>query len=83
MKPTVECTAEDYSFMMTTNFESALHLSQLAHPLLKPSSSGSIVFISTMGTLRVYEGSAIYAASKGTTTLKPTVFASFESLFGC
>ncbi|KAM0940278.1 putative oxidoreductase [Dioscorea sansibarensis] len=63
-KPTVECTAEDYSFMMTTNFESALHLSQLAHPLLKLSSSGSIVFISTMGTLRVYEGSAIYAASK-------------------
>ncbi|XP_039135639.1 noroxomaritidine/norcraugsodine reductase-like [Dioscorea cayenensis subsp. rotundata] len=65
MKPTVECTAEDYSFMMTTNFESALHLSQLAHPLLKASASGSIVFISTIGTLLVYEGFALYAASKG------------------
>ncbi|KAH7667951.1 Short-chain dehydrogenase/reductase SDR protein [Dioscorea alata] len=72
-KPTVECTPEDYSFMMTTNFESALHLSQLAHPLMKASASGSasssasasIVFISTISTLRVYVGSAIYAASKG------------------
>ncbi|XP_039135634.1 noroxomaritidine/norcraugsodine reductase-like [Dioscorea cayenensis subsp. rotundata] len=64
-KPTVECTAEDYSLMMTTNFESALHLSQLAHPMLKTSVSGSIVFISTIGTHLVYEGLAIYSASKG------------------
>ncbi|KAM0948319.1 putative tropinone reductase I [Dioscorea sansibarensis] len=64
MKPTVECTAEDYSFIMTTNFESALHLSQLAHPLLKASASGSVVFISTIGTLLVYEGLGLYSASK-------------------
>ncbi|XP_039135640.1 tropinone reductase homolog At2g29170-like [Dioscorea cayenensis subsp. rotundata] len=64
-KPTVECTAVDYSFIMSTNFESALHLSQLAHPLMKASASGSIVFISTIGTLLVYVGCALYAASKG------------------
>ncbi|KAH7667949.1 Short-chain dehydrogenase/reductase SDR protein [Dioscorea alata] len=64
-KPTMECTAVDYSFIMSTNFESALHLSQLAHPLMKASASGSIVFISTIGTHLVYVGSAIYAASKG------------------
>ena len=65
MKPTVECTAEDYSFMMATNFESALHLSQLAHPLLKASSSGNIVFLSTTATFIVNQGVALYSASKG------------------
>ncbi|KAJ0967560.1 hypothetical protein J5N97_024477 [Dioscorea zingiberensis] len=64
-KPTVECTAEDYSHIMATNLESVLHLSQLAHPLMKASSSGSIVFISAIGTERVYEGTSLYAASKG------------------
>ncbi|KAH7678148.1 Short-chain dehydrogenase/reductase SDR protein [Dioscorea alata] len=65
VKPTAECTAEDYSHIMATNFESALHVSQLAHPLLKASSSGNIVFISTIGTFIVYQGGAIYSASKG------------------
>ncbi|KAJ0962368.1 hypothetical protein J5N97_030196 [Dioscorea zingiberensis] len=64
-KSTVECTAEDYSHIMATNLESALHLSQLAHPLMRASASGSIVFISTIATLLVYEGTALYAASKG------------------
>ncbi|KAJ0979548.1 hypothetical protein J5N97_015022 [Dioscorea zingiberensis] len=64
-KPAAECTAEDYSHIMTTNFESALHLSQLAYPLMKASSSGSIVFISSIGTVIVYEGASIYSASKG------------------
>ncbi|KAJ0962399.1 hypothetical protein J5N97_030227 [Dioscorea zingiberensis] len=64
-KSTVECTAEDYAHIMATNLESALHLSQLAHPLMRASASGSIVFISTIATLLVYEGTALYAASKG------------------
>ncbi|KAH7666723.1 Short-chain dehydrogenase/reductase SDR protein [Dioscorea alata] len=64
-KPTVEYTAEDYSLTMTTNFESALYLSQLAHPLLKASTSGSVVFISSTTTLHVYVKSALYTASKG------------------
>ncbi|XP_039129622.1 tropinone reductase homolog At5g06060-like [Dioscorea cayenensis subsp. rotundata] len=65
MKPTMEWAAEECTHMMATNFESALHLSQLAHPLLKASSSGNIVFISTIGTFIVYQGGAIYSASKG------------------
>lgn len=65
IKPTLECTAEDYSQTMATNFESAFHLSQLAHPLMKASGSGRIVFISSVGTRVVYQGIAIYAASKG------------------
>ncbi|KAM0953492.1 putative oxidoreductase [Dioscorea sansibarensis] len=65
MKPTMECTAEDYSHMMAINFESALHLSQLAHPLLKASSSGNIVFLSSTATFIVNQGVALYSASKG------------------
>ncbi|KAK4606617.1 hypothetical protein RGQ29_000737 [Quercus rubra] len=64
-KPTLEYTAQDFSFIMATNFESAYHLSQLAHPLLKASSAGSIVFVSSVcGVVSVSVGS-IYGASKG------------------
>ena len=65
IKPTLECTAEDYSQTMAINFQSAFHLSQLAHPLMKASGSGRIVFISSIATSVVYQGTAIYAASKG------------------
>ncbi|KAF3775993.1 hypothetical protein EJ110_NYTH49331 [Nymphaea thermarum] len=43
--PTVEYTAEDFSFLMSTNLESAYHLCQLAHSLLKRSGNGSIVLV--------------------------------------
>jgi len=50
---------------MATNFESTYHLCQLAHPLLKNSGAGSIVFISSVaGVVNIGNGS-VYAASKG------------------
>ncbi|XP_059455688.1 tropinone reductase homolog At2g29330-like [Corylus avellana] len=65
LKPTIEYTAEDFSFIMTTNFESPYHWSQLSYPLLKASSAGSIVFVSSVcGVVSVTCGS-IYAATKG------------------
>ncbi|XP_010510503.1 PREDICTED: tropinone reductase homolog At2g29150-like isoform X2 [Camelina sativa] len=65
VKPATEFTAEEYSFVMATNLESAFHLSQLAHPLLKASSLGSIVFISSVsGIVHTDTGSCIYGASK-------------------
>ncbi|KAI3774587.1 hypothetical protein L1987_49146 [Smallanthus sonchifolius] len=64
-KPTTEYTAEEYSMLMATNFESSYHMCQLAHPLLKTSRVGSIVFISSVaGLVHVAVGS-IYSASKG------------------
>ena len=64
-KPTIEYSAEEYSKLITTNFESAYHMCQLAHPLLKASGMGSIVFISSVaGVVSIGSGS-IYAASKG------------------
>nr|CAD1822104.1 unnamed protein product [Ananas comosus var. bracteatus] len=64
-KPTTEYTAEDYSFLMATNFESAFHLSQLAHPLLKASGRGNIVFVSSIAGVIGFPSLTIYAATKG------------------
>ncbi|CAL9234793.1 unnamed protein product [Arabidopsis halleri] len=65
LKPTTEYTAEEFSFIMATNLESAFHISQLAHPLLKASGSGSIVLMSSIaGVVHVSVGS-IYGATKG------------------
>ncbi|XP_031256972.1 tropinone reductase homolog isoform X3 [Pistacia vera] len=64
-KEIIEYTAEDFSTLMTTNFESAYHLSQLAHPLLKASENGSIVLISSVGGVIGVPLCSIYAATKG------------------
>jgi Tropinone reductase 1 len=64
-KPTLETTAEDFSFVMATNFEAAYHLCQLAHPLLKASGAGSIIFISSVGGLQSIFCGSVYEASKG------------------
>ncbi|KAL4188673.1 hypothetical protein AMTRI_Chr08g161580 [Amborella trichopoda] len=62
-KSTVEFTAEDFSFMMMTNFESAYHMCQLSHPLLKASGAGSIVFNSSV-TGVVGTHCSLYGATK-------------------
>ncbi|XXG55368.1 hypothetical protein AAC387_Pa03g3054 [Persea americana] len=64
-KPTVDITAEDYSIVMGTNFESTFHLTQLAHPLLKASGEGSIVFLSSIGSLVAICAGSASSASKG------------------
>ncbi|KAM7499298.1 hypothetical protein LguiA_023712 [Lonicera macranthoides] len=64
-KATTDYTTEEYSMLMATNLESAYHLCQLAHPLLKASGVGSVVFISSVaGLVHIFSGS-IYGASKG------------------
>ncbi|ESQ51424.1 hypothetical protein EUTSA_v10017105mg [Eutrema salsugineum] len=65
VKPTTKYTAEDFSFLMATNLESAFHLSQLAHPLLKASGFGSIVFMSSAAGVVHMSGGSIYGATKG------------------
>nr|AFK37760.1 unknown [Lotus japonicus] len=63
-KPTVEYTAEEYSELMTVNLDSAFHLCQLAHPLLKASGVGSIVFISSVAGVVSLGTGSVYAACK-------------------
>ncbi|KAK1298930.1 hypothetical protein QJS10_CPB14g00689 [Acorus calamus] len=58
-------TAEDVSKVMTTNFESYFHLSQLAHPLLKESGQGTIIYNSSIAAAVAGPQLSIYAASKG------------------
>jgi len=55
---------------MATNFESAFHLSQLAHPLLKASGAGSIVFISSIAGIFAFPNASLYSATKGKWTSK-------------
>ncbi|KAK9280324.1 hypothetical protein L1049_014012 [Liquidambar formosana] len=65
-KPTEEYTVEELSIVMSTNFESAYHFCQLAHPLMKSSRMGSIVFISSVcGVVSVGSPGSIYGATKG------------------
>ncbi|RWR77087.1 tropinone reductase-like protein [Cinnamomum micranthum f. kanehirae] len=64
-KPTVDFTAEEYSHVMDTNFESTFHLTQLAHPLLKASGQGSIVLLSSVASIVAIANGTLYAASKG------------------
>ncbi|XAR68916.1 hypothetical protein NMG60_11000330 [Bertholletia excelsa] len=65
LKHATEVTAEDYSNLMRTNVESPYHLCQLAHPLLKASGAGSIVFISSVAGLTALPAISAYAATKG------------------
>ncbi|KAL0863547.1 hypothetical protein Bca101_042665 [Brassica carinata] len=64
-KPTTEYLADDFSFHISTNLESAYHLSQLSHPLLKASGFGSIVFISSVAGVVSVQGGSIYCLTKG------------------
>ncbi|KAG5118505.1 hypothetical protein AAZX31_12G056700 [Glycine max] len=65
-KDLLEYTEEDFLFLVNTNLQSAFHLCQLAHPLLKASEAASIVFISSIGgVVSINLGSVVYSATKG------------------
>uniref|UniRef100_A0A7N0UNV1 Uncharacterized protein n=1 Tax=Kalanchoe fedtschenkoi TaxID=63787 RepID=A0A7N0UNV1_KALFE len=64
-KKTEEYTKEEFSQIMATNFESVYHLCQLAHPLLKASGCGSIVFLSSVAGVVSLNVGSVYGASKG------------------
>ncbi|KAL2926768.1 hypothetical protein RDABS01_023090 [Bienertia sinuspersici] len=64
-KRTTEFSFEEYGKIMATNLESAYHICQLAHPLLKDSGAGSIVFISSVGGVTHLETGSVYGATKG------------------
>jgi len=65
IKDTVNYTAEDLSSVMALNLESAFHLSQLAHPMLKASGAGSIIFLSSIASYVAINIGAPYGAAKG------------------
>ncbi|ONK62192.1 uncharacterized protein A4U43_C07F1330 [Asparagus officinalis] len=60
-----DVTPEDYSLIMSTNVESGFHLSQLAHPLLKASGAGNIIFIASIAGVLALQDLTLYSMSKG------------------
>lgn len=64
-KDTLDYTPEDHIKVMTTSFEAAYHFSTLAHPLLKASGSGNIVFISSVAAVVAIPLVSNYSACKG------------------
>ncbi|XP_062028564.1 tropinone reductase homolog At1g07440-like [Rosa rugosa] len=65
-KPTTEYTAEDYSFILSTNLESTFNICQLAHPLLKASGAGIIIMLSSVaGVVSAPKVRSVYRATKG------------------
>ncbi|GLU11544.1 hypothetical protein SLE2022_282820 [Rubroshorea leprosula] len=68
-KPTVEYTAQDFVFHISTNFESAYHLCQISYPLLKASGAGNIIFMSSISGVTYYLSSgSLYSATKAALT---------------
>ncbi|XP_026390610.1 tropinone reductase homolog At1g07440-like [Papaver somniferum] len=62
---TVDYTEEDDLEVMITTFDSAYHLSKLAHPLLKASGCGNIVFMSSVAGVIGTPWVSNYSACKG------------------
>ncbi|KAK4767241.1 hypothetical protein SAY87_023907 [Trapa incisa] len=65
LKDALNHTPVDYSSVLSTNLESPFHMSQLAHPLLKASGDGNIVFVSSVAGIMALPVISAYAASKG------------------
>ncbi|KAK1313619.1 hypothetical protein QJS10_CPA06g00039 [Acorus calamus] len=64
MRPAEDISAEEYSLIMATNFESGFHLSQLAHSLMRQSGKGNIVFISSVSSFVAMPFVCLYASTK-------------------
>nr|GMC81743.1 tropinone reductase homolog [Ipomoea batatas] len=58
-------TEKDWSIIIGTNLEASFHIAQMAHPLLKASGNGSLVFMSSASSLIATPASSLYGVSKG------------------
>lgn len=74
----VDFTAEEFSTLMSTNFESVFHISQLAYQPLKASGFGSIVFTSSVTGFLSLKSMSVQGATKG--NLPETIIASSYKL---
>ncbi|GAB4037282.1 SDR family oxidoreductase [Spirosoma jeollabukense] len=63
-KPTVDYSSAEYEHILNTNLRSAYELSQRAHPLLKASGNGKIVFVSSVSGLAHTSSGSLYGMTK-------------------
>ncbi|WMV32160.1 hypothetical protein MTR67_025545 [Solanum verrucosum] len=64
-KAMVDFTADEFSSLMATNFESVFHLCQLAYTLLKAPGAGSVVFTSSVSGFVSLKSMSLQGATKG------------------
>ncbi|KAK9677955.1 hypothetical protein RND81_11G178200 [Saponaria officinalis] len=64
-KPTSNCRIEHFTEVMSTHFESAYHLSQLAYPSFIASGTGNVVFISSIAGHMAFDVGSVYGPAKG------------------
>ncbi|MFQ5615939.1 MAG: SDR family NAD(P)-dependent oxidoreductase [Anaerolineales bacterium] len=64
-KPILETTVEEWDAVMTANLRSVFMGVKLAHPLLKASSEGAVINVSSVHAIATSANIAAYAASKG------------------
>ncbi|KAL7204227.1 hypothetical protein ACSBR2_017321 [Camellia fascicularis] len=64
-KPMVEFIAKEYATLFVTNFEYVFHMCQLAHPLLKASGAGNVVFTSSVSDFVPLKSMSVHGATKG------------------
>ncbi|XP_071715686.1 tropinone reductase homolog At2g29260, chloroplastic [Rutidosis leptorrhynchoides] len=64
-KPMVELSSEEFSTLISTNFESVFHICQLAHPFLKATRMGSVVFTSSVSAFVSLKNMTLQGATKG------------------
>lgn len=63
-KATVDYSADEYDTVLNTNLRAAYELTQAAHPLLKASGRGSVVFVSSVSGLTHTSSGSLYGMSK-------------------
>ncbi|KAI3438099.1 hypothetical protein D9Q98_000541 [Chlorella vulgaris] len=64
-QPTVDFTQEDFQRLIAINLESAFAMSQLAHPLLKASGDGIVIFNSSVaGGPTAMQSGSVYGLTK-------------------
>ncbi|KAI4322110.1 hypothetical protein L6164_021830 [Bauhinia variegata] len=64
-KPATDFTTAEFSTLMETNLGSTFHICQHAHPLLKASGVGSVVFISSVSGFVSLKSMSVQGATKG------------------
>ncbi|CAN1282646.1 Tropinone reductase homolog At2g29260, chloroplastic [Linum perenne] len=72
-KPMEEFTPTEVSTLMSANFESAFHLSQLSYPLLKASGQGSVVFTSSVTGFQSLKSMSVHGATKAPWYIKTSM----------
>lgn len=61
----VDFTPEEFSTLLSTNFESVFHLCQLAYPILRATEAGCVVSISSVSGFVSLKNMSVQSATKG------------------